>query len=142
MNFQVERLSLETDSWFILCAQLPGSGPTYHYTSPRLRREALEDATSMVSTFQTTTYGLNLAKRKDAKEIVDNYEKMLTKERERIQVAEAEADKSLQREKLLQTELEAQKALVEAYRTQLASKFQVENLSKSVMPENNNDNNQ
>jgi hypothetical protein len=94
----------------------------------------------MVSTFQTTTYSLNLAKRKDAKEIADNYEKKLTEERERIKVAKAEVDRSLQREQLLQAELEAQKAVVEAYRTQLASKFRVENISKSVMPDNNNNN--
>jgi chromosome segregation ATPase len=100
----------------MLCAQLPGSGTPFHYSSPRFRREALDDASKMVSTFQTATYALNLAKRKDAKEITENYQRQLNEARAREKEAEKEVDEGRQRERDLLAELEAQKAAVEAYR--------------------------
>jgi len=138
---QAERMSVETECWFVLCAQLPGAGPAYHYTSPRLRREALEDASAMVTAFQKTTYTLNIAKRKDAKQITEKYEKQIAEERQRKlaaenmavaaqtsrEQAEAEVEKRRQEAELLQAELAAQKAIVESYRAQLASNISPQN---------------
>jgi len=72
----------------------------------------------MVSTFQTTTYALNSAKRKDAKEITENY--LLKHTRTGEKEAEIKVDEGWQREKDLLVELEAQKAAVKVYRAQLA----------------------
>ena len=119
-------MSNETECWFLLCAQLPGSGLAYHYASPRLRREALDDASQMVTTFQQATYALNLAKRKEAKEIAETYERQLTEERAGKHKAEKDAAEHRQRERVLLDELEAQKAVVESYRVQLASMIQEE----------------
>lgn len=78
----------------------------------------------MVSRFQTATYALNLAKRKDAKEITENFKRQLADAHTREKEAEKEVDEGRQRERDLLAELEAQKAAVEAYRTQLASRIQ------------------
>lgn len=117
-------MSNETECWFILCAQAPGSGPPYNYTSPRFRREALDEASQMVSTFQQATYALNLAKRIGAKEIAETYEQKLIEERTGKKKAEEEVSKGRQREQDLQDQLEMQKAVVDAYRAQLASRIQ------------------
>ena len=87
----------------------------------------------MVSTFQLATYGLNLAKRKHAKEITESYEKQLTEARERQKKAEKEAGEGRQREISLLAALEAQKAEVKAYRDNLVSRLQT-NASVDLEP--------
>jgi hypothetical protein len=91
----------------------------------------------MVSTFQKATYALNLGKRIEAKEIVGKYEKQLTEERASKEKAEEAVAKGRQREQSLLHELEAQKAAVEAYRAQLASRIQAAGgaQSDSIEPE-------
>ena len=78
----------------------------------------------MVSTFQQATYALNLAKRIGAKEIAETYEQKLIEERTGKKKAEEEVSKGRQREQDLQDQLEMQKAVVDAYRAQLASRIQ------------------
>jgi FixJ family two-component response regulator len=88
----------------------------------------------MVSTFQKSTYALNLAKRKEAKEIAANYDRQLTEERASKLEVEKELVQGRQREQLLQDELKAQKAAVEAYRAQLASRIQVGAQPDAISP--------
>ena len=78
----------------------------------------------MVSAFQATTYALNLAKRVNAKEIAQKYEKELTEARSRKEEVEVEVARGRQREQDLLAELEAQKAEVNAYRARLALRLQ------------------
>ena len=75
----------------------------------------------MVSSFQNATFALNLAKRHEAKQIAENYEKQLVEALERGKAAEKEVNQSRQRERDLLAELEGAKAAVKAYRDQLAS---------------------
>jgi len=58
-----------------------------HFTSDRLRRDAIEDATKIISDFQQLAYSLNLAKRKDAREIQKSYQ-------EKIEQAQKEAQRA------------------------------------------------
>ena len=86
----------------------------------------------MVTTFQNATFLLNLAKRQEAKEIAESYEKKLTEERAHKMEAENKAaaatkgkEVAEKREQELLAELEAQKAAVAEYRAQLASAIRV-----------------
>ena len=91
----------------------------------------------MVSTFQQATYTLNLAKQKEAKEIAETYEQKLIEARSGQKKAEEEVVKGCQRERALLDELEAQKAEVDAYRAQLASRIQVGTVvTDSILPGN------
>jgi len=89
----------------------------------------------MVSAFQAATYALNLAKRVNAKEIAQKYEKQLTEARSRKEEVEVEVAKGHQREQDLLAELEAQKAEVNAYRARLALRLQGGAGGNSVAPE-------
>jgi uncharacterized protein YlxW (UPF0749 family) len=86
----------------------------------------------MVSAFQAATYALNLAKRVNAKEIVQKYKKQLTEARSSKEEV-VEVAKERQREQDLLAELEAQKAEVNAYRARLALRLQSAG-SDSVAP--------
>ncbi|KAF8697716.1 hypothetical protein AX14_001274 [Amanita brunnescens Koide BX004] len=65
-----ERLSQETNCWLVLAAQHSSSGTAAtHYTSPNLRRDAMEDTLGIINKFQSVTSSLLQAKRQDALEI-------------------------------------------------------------------------
>ncbi|KAG6827241.1 hypothetical protein H0H92_012651 [Tricholoma furcatifolium] len=69
-----ERLSEETNCWFLLLSQLPTSKGLIHFSSSRLRREAKDDVTRIVNEFQLVTRSLLAAKRDEAAAILKRYD--------------------------------------------------------------------
>lgn len=64
---QCEKLSAETNCWLVIAAQHNGSGSAAtHFTSPSLRREAMEEVVGIINSFQEITSMLLSAKRQDA----------------------------------------------------------------------------
>ncbi|KAG6809447.1 hypothetical protein H0H92_000227 [Tricholoma furcatifolium] len=74
-----ERLSEETNCWFLLLSQLPTAKGLIHFSSSRLRREAKDDVTRIVNEFQLVTRSLLAAKRDEAAAILKRYDESQAK---------------------------------------------------------------
>jgi len=123
---QCERLCQETDSWLIICAQHPGGAPTLHYTSDRMRREAIGETTEIVAKFQDLAIGLNRARIMNIRDLDRTYQEKLSAARMEQDAAEDGARLARDREQQALQEAEnarakvlAQKALIARYEAQL-----------------------
>lgn len=74
MSSQAERLSAESNCWIFLGGQHPNANaPFLHYTSSKLRADALQEATNLANTFGDITYSLTQVRRHEAMDIAKKY---------------------------------------------------------------------
>jgi predicted short-subunit dehydrogenase-like oxidoreductase (DUF2520 family) len=110
---QCERASTETSCWLIVAAQHPNaSAPFIHWESPRIRRDAKDDAKDIIKRFNMTITSLMNARRQDALEMG----KALAEAQKRGEDAEVEAESSRQALKKQESELAAKDAIITKYK--------------------------
>jgi septal ring factor EnvC (AmiA/AmiB activator) len=67
---QLDRISAQTNCWLFIGGQHSNAGSQFiHYTSPRLRKDAKQDAQRLTNQFNFIVNGLMHARRKDALEL-------------------------------------------------------------------------
>lgn len=99
---QAERLSAEANCWIFLGGQHPNANaPFLHYTSSKLRADALQEATALANTFGDITYGLTQVRRHEAMDIAKKYSEA------RRDAADARAGEQEARRLLAEKEKEA-----------------------------------
>ncbi|KDR84575.1 hypothetical protein GALMADRAFT_206134 [Galerina marginata CBS 339.88] len=116
---QCERIAEETGAWLIFGAQQSGSGASITYSSSKLRKDALQETTSIFQQFQKTTKALTTAKYNDAKELAKQLHDVLAAQEAQKQGEQArllEVQKKLSEQR---TEMAAKDELIAKYRLQL-----------------------
>lgn len=107
----------------VLAQQAIGSSAAVHFTSPRLRREATEEAGDLINDFQSLMTSLVLAKRSEALALA----KQLQDAQNRVKESEMKEDKAQQATKVAEEKLaqkDAELVASNAYTQQLEAQLQ------------------